>query len=260
MGALAWFNGQRASARRLPRFHRIPVANLLAKACDWVENRFMPAKEEEFIPTRTSLLSRLKNWDDQESWKEFFDTYWKMLYSVARRSGLSEAEAEDVVQEAIVAVAKKMPNFRYDPKLGSFKSWLMLIIRRRIIDYLRKRGRHQRAHESGSDLPPRRLIRASDSATGTGTMERIPDPDGDQINRLYEEEWQHHIFEAAVARVKQLVDYEEFQVFDCYALKGWAPEQVSKTLNVTMSFVYNAKYRLTKLIKEEAKRLEQKMI
>ena len=67
----------------------------------------MPAKDEEFIPTRTSLLGRLKNWDDQESWKEFFDTYWKMLYSVARRAGLSETDAQDVVQEAIVAVAKK---------------------------------------------------------------------------------------------------------------------------------------------------------
>ena len=60
----------------------------------------MPAKDEEFIPTRTSLLGRLKNWDDQESWKEFFDTYWKMLYSVARRTGLSETDAQDVVQEA----------------------------------------------------------------------------------------------------------------------------------------------------------------
>jgi len=110
----------------------------------------VPARDEEFIPTRTSLLGRLKNWDDQESWKEFFDTYWKMLYSVARRAGLSESDAQDVVQEAIVAVAKKMPGFQYDPAIGSFKSWLMLIIRRRIIDFFRKRGRDLQAAGSGS--------------------------------------------------------------------------------------------------------------
>jgi len=89
---------------------------------------------------------------------------------------------------------------------------------------------------------------------------QVLDPGGDQIQRIYDEEWKHHIFEAAVERVKQLVNYEEFQVFDCYAIKGWPPEQVAQTLNVTMSFVYNAKYRLTKLIREEAQRLEQKMI
>jgi len=220
----------------------------------------MAAKEEEFIPTRTSLLGRLKNWDDQESWKEFFDTYWKMLYSVARRSGLNEAEAQDIVQEVLVAVAKKMPNFHYDPVIGSFKSWLMLIIRRRIIDYFRKRGRHPHGQAPDSGTPGPIAHHAPDSATGTGTMERIPDPEGEQIPRIYEEEWQHHIFEAALQRVKQLVDYEEFQVFDCYAMKGWPPEQVAKTLNVTMSFVYNAKYRLTKLIKAEVQRLEQQMI
>lgn len=220
----------------------------------------MPVKDDEFIPTRTSLLSRLKNWDDQESWKEFFDTYWKMLYSVARRAGLREAEAQDVVQEAIVGVAKKMPNFHYDPALGSFKSWLMLIIRRRIIDYFRKRGKAAPRSASGSDPAPSPFRGDAASATRTGTMERIPDPDGEQIHRIYEEEWKHHIFEAALERIKQQVDYEEFQVFDCYAMKGWPPEQVAKTLNVTMSFVYNAKYRLTKLIKEEVQRLEQKMV
>ena len=82
----------------------------------------MAAKEEEFIPTRTSLLGRLKNWDDQESWKEFFDTYWKMLYSVARPAGLPEAEAQDVVREVIVAVAKKMPVF------NMIRHWLVQVL------------------------------------------------------------------------------------------------------------------------------------
>jgi RNA polymerase sigma-70 factor (ECF subfamily) len=208
----------------------------------------MLAKDNEFIPTRTSLLKRLKNWDDQESWKEFFDTYWKMLYSVARRSGLHEAEAEDLVQETIVAVAKKMPEFHYDPAIGSFKSWLMLIIRRRIIDHFRKRGREAQRRQVPTDSPT--------SEGGTGVMERIPDPDGNHIDRIYEEEWEQHLFHIALDRVKNIADYEEFQVFDCYALKGWPPEQVAKTLNVTISFVYNAKYRLTKLIKEEVRRLE----
>jgi RNA polymerase sigma-70 factor (ECF subfamily) len=213
----------------------------------------MPVKDEEFIPTRASLLSRLKNWDDQESWKVFFDTYWKMLYSVAKRSGLNDSEAQDVVQETIVAAAKQIPNFHYDPAIGSFKSWLMLIIRRRIIDFLRKQGNARQRQQVPIDP-------ATATAGATDTMARIPDPAGDQINAIYEEEWQQHILEIALQKVRQEVAYEQFQMFDCYALKGWAVEEVAQRLNVTVSAVYNAKYRISRLIKEEVQRLEEKMI
>ena len=95
-----------------------------------------PTREHDrgFIPTRRSLLTRLKCWDDQESWRDFFSTYWKLIYSVALKSGLSETEAQDAVQETVISVAKKMPGFNYDPATGSFKSWLLLVTRRRIAD------------------------------------------------------------------------------------------------------------------------------
>src|SRR5215475_237413 len=99
----------------------------------------MLMQDEPFMPTRKSLLSRLKKWDDQESWQEFFNTYSKLLYRVAVKAGLSDAEAQDVVQETIIVVARKIPDFKYDPALGSFKSWLLLITRRRIEKQLKKR-------------------------------------------------------------------------------------------------------------------------
>src|ERR1017187_6590480 len=94
---------------------------------------------KEFIPTRQSLLSRLKNWNDQESWKVFFDTYWKLIYNAAVRAGLTDAEAQDVVQETVIAVSKNIPQFVYDPARGSFKGWLMRQTTWRIAGQLRKR-------------------------------------------------------------------------------------------------------------------------
>src|SRR3989442_10829475 len=109
--------------------------------------------DDEFIPTRRSLLTRLKNLDDQESWKDFFDTYAKLIHRVAIKAGLNDAEAQDVVQETVIIVAKKLPDFKYDPALGSFKSWLRLITRRRIEKQLKKRmpakvGQSSRLSES----------------------------------------------------------------------------------------------------------------
>src|SRR5215471_21477457 len=99
----------------------------------------MPYPDAESILTRQSLLARMRNWSDQVSWQQFFNTYWRLIYGVATQAGLSATEAEDVVQETVLAVAKRIGQFKNDPALGSFKSWLMLITRRRIADQFRKR-------------------------------------------------------------------------------------------------------------------------
>src|SRR5580692_1956052 len=95
---------------------------------------------EELIPTRTTLLLRLKDWQDQSGWQDFFDTYWNLIYGVAIKGGLTPMEAEDVVQETMISVAKHMPGFKYDPAIGSFKGWLLTMTRWRMTDQLRKRG------------------------------------------------------------------------------------------------------------------------
>ncbi len=82
----------------------------------------MSEESDEFLPTRVSLLGRLKDWGDQESWQDFYDTYHRLIHSVALKAGLTQSEAQDVVQETVLTVAKKIADFRADPALGSFKA------------------------------------------------------------------------------------------------------------------------------------------
>src|SRR5262252_4164285 len=95
--------------------------------------------DQSSLATRASLLGRLNNLDDQASWQEFFDTYWQLIYGLALKAGLTDAEAQDVVQETVITASKHLPAFRYDPKVCSFKTWLLRLARWRIIDQLRKR-------------------------------------------------------------------------------------------------------------------------
>src|SRR5271154_4702186 len=99
----------------------------------------MKHKEDELLPTRASLLQRVRNLGDDRSWKEFFDTYWKLIYGVARKAGLTDSEAQDVVQETLLSVSKNIPAFQYDPARGSFKAWLLNATRWRIYGEFRKR-------------------------------------------------------------------------------------------------------------------------
>src|SRR5438552_1199479 len=89
----------------------------------------MVQPQDELIPTRATLIHRLKNWQDQASWQDFFDTYWRLIFTVAIQAGLTEVEAQDVVQETMVSVARHMPSFKYNCVQGSFKCWLLNMTR-----------------------------------------------------------------------------------------------------------------------------------
>src|SRR5256885_439904 len=102
------------------------------------ERTAMNMEREDANPTRRSLVSRLRHWDDQASWEEFFNTYWRLIYSFAVKAGLTDQEAEDVVQETVLGVAKKMADFRYDPKVCSFRGSLLHVTRLRVRDQVRK--------------------------------------------------------------------------------------------------------------------------
>ena len=69
---------------------------------------------DSLLPTRQSLLSRLRDCQDQEGWREFFDTYWRLIYRVARQAGLEDATAQDVVQNTLIYLSRRLPKFRYD--------------------------------------------------------------------------------------------------------------------------------------------------
>jgi len=93
------------------------------------------------LETRPSLLNRLKSGDDPQSWQEFYKTYGGLIRFFAEKAGLTADEAEEVVQETAIGVARRLPEFNYDPKVCRFKTWLLNLTRWRIQDQLRRRAR-----------------------------------------------------------------------------------------------------------------------
>jgi len=203
-------------------------------------------KNSALIATRRSLVDRLANWDDQRRWQEFFDTYWKLIYSAARKSGLADAEAQEVVQETVITVAKNIDRLDYDPAIGSFKGWLLQITRWRIADQFRKRQ---------PDAAARRLSSPDDPLTAT--IERVPDSRIVDLDALWEADWKDNLLEAAIARVKKKVDPKQFQIFDCYVRKEWPAQKVAERLRVSVGQVYLARHRVAALLKKEIKTLEK---
>jgi RNA polymerase sigma factor (sigma-70 family) len=205
---------------------------------------------DELLPTRWTLIERLKNWDDQESWRQFFDAYWKLIYGVAIKSGLTHPEAQDVVQETVMSVCKNMQNFKADPAYGSFKAWLLNLTRWRITDQVRKRRRGENSREeAGSD----------GDTTSTPIEQRVPDPAGNALEAIWNDEWERHIVDAALEKVKQQSSGKHYQIFFLQAIKQVPAAKVAETLNVKVDQVYLIKHRLTKVFEEALKELETKL-
>lgn len=221
----------------------------------------MPEQPFDPIPTRYSLLNRLKDWGDQTSWQDFFDTYGRLLYNVAVKAGLSDAEAQEVVQETVIAVAKKIGEFKADPARGSFGAWLMQQTRWRIADQWEKRQKLgvQASACPGDGGAGGTLKRGhpTDDTGSTGPMERIPDPAGIPLDALWQEEWEKHVMSAALERVKRQVSPRQFQMFDLHVRQGLSVSETARTLQASVASVYMARYRVTRLVKKELARLRQ---
>lgn len=199
------------------------------------------------LPTRASLLARLKDWGDQEGWREFFDTYWHLVFSVARKQGLSDAEAEDVVQDLFVELGEKMKSFQYDPSIGSFKGWLCTRTRRRVIDRRRKHARQP-------DYP------GASTPLDVTAEEPAGDANWDEWERAWDAEWRQHLLDAALERSKRMVGVRQFQIFDLHVLQEKSAAEVSAALGIPTAQVHLAKFRVRLVVRRELQRLERELI
>lgn len=203
-------------------------------------------RTDSFLPTRQSLLSRLRDCQDQAGWREFFDTYWRLIYKVARKSGLADAESQDVVQNTFIYLTRKMPNFRYDPARGSFKSWLRVVTRSRINVYCRR----EKAVLIREPLP-------SVSTDETDLVEEIADPAADALDEVWQREWEENLVNAALRQVRAKVSSQQLLIFRLATAGDLSLNQVAKKLHVSLAQVYLARHRVGKLLKAEVQRLRR---
>ncbi len=214
---------------------------------EMARNASSSAARDELAPTRETLLERLRNLDDHASWQEFFDTYWKLLYCAAVKAGLSDQEAEDVVQETVIGVARNMEHFRYQPQTCSFKGWLMHIARRRIIDRLRKR-----------QTRPREFVPLP---CDTGTSNAGPQLADTAAERAFEgiwdAEWQKNLIDGAMERVKTAIKPEHYQIFYLHSVKNMPARQIAGLLHVSVAKIYVVQHRVARLIRRQVEALKR---
>jgi RNA polymerase sigma-70 factor (ECF subfamily) len=193
--------------------------------------------------TQVSLLVRIRDRADTDAWSEFVDLYAPLVYGLARRHGLQDADAADLTQDVLRTVARVAPGFAYDPARGSFRGWLFTVTR----NQLRKatQARQRRVDASGGE-DERRLL------------EEYPAPDGTEAS--WEQEYRSRLFTWAAQKVQPTFQRSTWYAFWETAVRERDPQEVAADLGTTVGAVYIARSRVLARLREQIRQVDEDSI
>jgi RNA polymerase sigma-70 factor (ECF subfamily) len=187
----------------------------------------------EFPPTRASLLLRLRDPRDGAAWEQFVDLYGPLVYGYLRKQGLQDADAADLCQDVLRAVAGAVGRLDYDPARGTFHSWLLTIVRHRLWKW---QAAGQRGPRAIGDREVRRLVEGR--------------PAAETAEPAWEAEWQRRAFAWACEQVRRSVTDSTWQAFWRTAVDGQTGKRVAADLGLSVAAVYLARSRVLARLKE----------
>jgi RNA polymerase sigma-70 factor (ECF subfamily) len=178
--------------------------------------------------TRHTLIAKLRDPADAGAWREFVALYQPLVYRLARRQGLQDADAHDLCQEVFRAVARAIERYEIDPARGSFRGWLARIARNLLINFLTRR--------------PYRL-RGSGSTSVQELLEAQP-ADDPSATAAFEAEYRRQVFRWAADEVRGEFTPSTWQAFWTTAVDGRTPADAAAELGLSVGAVYIARSRV----------------
>lgn len=190
--------------------------------------------------TRASLLVQLRDGANQAAWQEFMRVYGPLVYGFARKRGLQDADAADLMQDVLRSVSTAIGRLDYDRSQGTFRGWLFTITRNKIFNFLSARN-------------------ARPQASGDGRTSQLLDsvPDDGEGADLWELEYQRRLAALAMERIRSEFQGNTWQAFVLTAVEGKPAAEVGRQLGMTSGAVYVAKSRVLARLKEEVESMRR---
>ena len=190
-----------------------------------------------FPDTRISMILRLRGGQDEEAWSHFTEIYRPLVFRLARAKGFQDADAQEIVQEVMVAVLKAVERWNPDDSQGRFRDWLFTISRNLMINFM-TRPRHRPIGTGISGLTD---LLENQALSQT------------QESSTFDLEYRREVFHWAANRVRTRVKNETWLAFWKTAVESESPESVAEQLGMTVGTVYVARSRVIAKLAEETK-------
>lgn len=185
--------------------------------------------------TRETLLKRLKFSDDDMAWEEFSFYYKRFIYSIIDKIGVRLQDYDDLAQRVVLKVWQSLPDFDYDQKQGSFRSWLYVVTRNIAYNFVTRDKKYIYEHDQ--------LVESSHA--------NAVDP---EVEKLIEEEWRLHISTLAFENVSKSTSEKVMDIFRASA-EGESLSSISERLAMSEDTVCRYKNRVKEKLVAEIKSL-----
>lgn len=192
--------------------------------------------------TRASLLVRIRDTRDQEAWQQFVRLYAPVVYGFARKRGLQDADAADVMQDVLRSVTGAAGRLDYDPARGSFRGWLYTVSRNKIFNFL--------------EANRNKLGRGTGDSGARERLEAVASPEW-ELAESWDEEYERNLAALAMQRVQGEVQAATWQAFWQTAVEGRSAREAGEALGMSAGAVYVARSRVLARLKEEVERLQE---
>lgn len=190
--------------------------------------------------TRASLLLQIRDGSNHNAWREFMSLYGPVVYGFARKRGLQDADASDLMQDVMRSVATAIGTLEYDRRRGSFAGWLFTITRNKVFNFLSSRRIRPQA--------------AGDTSTNQMINDHADTTDGTEA---WELEYQRRLAALAMERVKTEFQENTWRAFWLTAVDGVAAPEAAKTIGMSTGAIYVAKSRVLARLKEEVEAMRR---
>lgn len=191
--------------------------------------------------TRASLLLKLRDPQDHEAWLEFVSLYEPVIYRLLRKIGLRDADAQDMLQELLLAVSRNIARWDLDREQGSFRGWLRRVTRNLVVSWIRRQQRQ--VTTSSIDLDS--LLDSLPVANGPETEE-------------FDQELRRALFHLASAQVQTEVQPQTWQAFWGVAVSGASVTETAVNLGMTAGAVRVAKCRVVARLRDVVAEMERR--
>lgn len=192
--------------------------------------------------TSQTLLSKVKDPNDESSWDNFVYYYEAYIYVVIRRMGVQEDLVKDLMQDVLVKIWKSLPNYEYREGECKFRTWLCLLIRRTVYNYFRKK----------STLKDNKTDAYEKSVHA---LNAFTEPEIDQIAEL---EWKSYVSNMAWENIKDQLSDKSLDIFETF-VNGEGSKGLEEKYDMSSSSIRVYRSRVKNMLLKEINRLNREL-
>ena len=194
----------------------------------------------EFPETRDSLLVQVRDPDNRDAWERFASIYRPVIVRIAVSRGLQHADAQDLSQQVLMAVAGAVGDWEKRDESAKFRHWLSRVTKNAILNALMRTPKDRAVGGSSAEI----------------LLQEAVDPDG-ATTALIETEYRRELYQRAAKAVRAEFRPESWQAFEMSVSGNASMEEVAKTFGKSIGAIYTARSRIMFRLSEVISEIEE---